>query len=55
MKKTNTTTASDVDQYLANVPEPARTTLHKIRATIRSTVPPEATMPRFLAIAACSR
>ena len=43
MKKANTTTASDVDQYLANVPEPARTTLQKVRATIRSVVPPEAT------------
>lgn len=43
MKKANTTTASDVDQYLANVPEPARTTLQKVRATILSVVPPEAT------------
>ena len=33
----------DVDEYLAGVPEPARTTLNKIRATIRSVVPPEAT------------
>ncbi|MGB9073171.1 MAG: DUF1801 domain-containing protein [Terriglobales bacterium] len=32
-----------VDEYLAAVPEPARSTLSKIRATIRSTVPPEAT------------
>ena len=32
-----------VDQYLAAVPEPARTTLNKIRATIRSAAPPEAT------------
>jgi uncharacterized protein YdhG (YjbR/CyaY superfamily) len=32
-----------VDAYLAAVPEPARSTLNKIRATIRSTVPPEAT------------
>jgi uncharacterized protein YdhG (YjbR/CyaY superfamily) len=32
-----------VDEYLARVPEPARSTLSKIRATIRSTVPPEAT------------
>ena len=43
----------DVDEYLARVPEPARTTLNKIRATIRSVVPPEATeaisygMPAF--------
>ena len=32
-----------VDEYLAIVPEPARTTLTKIRATIRSAAPPEAT------------
>ncbi len=32
-----------VDEYLARVPEPARTTLNKIRATIRSVLPPEAT------------
>src|SRR6266700_907361 len=32
-----------VDEYLAGVPEPARSTLNKIRATIRSVVPPEAT------------
>jgi uncharacterized protein YdhG (YjbR/CyaY superfamily) len=42
-----------VDQYLAAVPEPARTTLLKVRATIRSVVPAEATeaisygMPAF--------
>jgi uncharacterized protein YdhG (YjbR/CyaY superfamily) len=30
-----------VDEYLAAVPEPARTTLSKIRATIRSAVPPD--------------
>ena len=28
-----------VDQYLASVPEPTRTTLNKMRATIRSAVP----------------
>ncbi len=33
----------DVDEYLAGVPEPARSTLNKIRAAIRSAVPPEAT------------
>jgi len=33
----------NVDEYLASVPEPARTTLEKVRATIRSIVPPEAT------------
>jgi|SRR6476646_515235 len=42
-----------VDDYLAGVPEPARGTLNKIRATIRSAAPPEATevisygMPAF--------
>ena len=42
-----------VDEYLAGVPEPARATLNKIRATIRSAAPPEATeaisygMPAF--------
>ena len=45
--------ATDVDAYLAKVPEPARTTLLKVRATIRSVVPAEATeglsygMPAF--------
>ena len=33
----------DIDEYLAGVPEPARSTLNKIRATIRSAAPPEAT------------
>ena len=43
----------NVDEYLAGVPEPARTTLNKMRAAIRSAVPPEATetisygMPAF--------
>jgi uncharacterized protein YdhG (YjbR/CyaY superfamily) len=43
----------NVDEYLAGVPEPARGTLTRIRATIRSIVPPEATetisyrMPTF--------
>jgi uncharacterized protein YdhG (YjbR/CyaY superfamily) len=32
-----------VDEYLAGVPEPARGTLNKIRAVIRSAVPPQAT------------
>jgi uncharacterized protein YdhG (YjbR/CyaY superfamily) len=42
-----------VDEYLAGVPQPARSTLNKIRAAIRSAVPPEATetisygMPAF--------
>jgi uncharacterized protein YdhG (YjbR/CyaY superfamily) len=33
----------DVDEYFAGVPEPARSTLHEMRAAIRSAVPPEAT------------
>jgi uncharacterized protein YdhG (YjbR/CyaY superfamily) len=33
----------DVDEYLAGVPEPARSTLNRVRAAIRSAVPPEAT------------
>ena len=33
----------NVDEYLAGVPEPARSTLNKLRAAIRSAVPPEAT------------
>jgi uncharacterized protein YdhG (YjbR/CyaY superfamily) len=42
-----------VDEYLARVPEPARGTLNKIRAAIRSAAPPGATeiisygMPAF--------
>jgi len=45
--------AKDVERYLAAVPEPARTTLNKVRAAIRSVVPAEATeaisygMPAF--------
>jgi uncharacterized protein YdhG (YjbR/CyaY superfamily) len=35
--------AMDVEEYLAAVPEPARSTLNKIRAIIRSAAPPEAT------------
>lgn len=34
--------AKTVDEYLAAVPEPARSTLDQIRAAIRSTVPAEA-------------
>ncbi len=33
----------DVDEYLASVPEPARSTLNKVRAAIRSAAPAEAT------------
>jgi uncharacterized protein YdhG (YjbR/CyaY superfamily) len=32
----------NVDEYLASVPEPARSTLGKIREAIRSAAPPEA-------------
>ncbi len=32
-----------VDDYLAGVPEPARSTLNRVRAAIRSALPPEAT------------
>jgi uncharacterized protein YdhG (YjbR/CyaY superfamily) len=35
--------SGDVDKYLAKVPPPARTTLQKIRAVIRSAAPREAT------------
>jgi uncharacterized protein YdhG (YjbR/CyaY superfamily) len=35
--------ARDVEAYLARVPEPARTTLKKIRATIRAAAPKAAT------------
>jgi len=43
----------EIEKYLAAVPEPARTSLNKIRSVIRSVVPPEATecisygMPAF--------
>ena len=37
------TAPKTVDEYLARVPEPARSTLKKVRATIRSAVPSEAT------------
>jgi uncharacterized protein YdhG (YjbR/CyaY superfamily) len=43
MKKAKSPTPNSIDDYLASVPEPARTTLSKIRAIIRSTVPPETT------------
>jgi uncharacterized protein YdhG (YjbR/CyaY superfamily) len=35
--------AKNTGEYLARVPEPARRTLKKIRAAIRSAAPPEAT------------
>ena len=33
----------NIDEYLANVPEPARSTLQRIRAVVRSAVPAGAT------------
>ena len=36
-------TPKSVDEYLARVPEPARGSLNKVRAAIRSVVPSEAT------------
>jgi uncharacterized protein YdhG (YjbR/CyaY superfamily) len=54
MRKANTSGAPKTpDEYLAAVPEPARSTLRKIREVIRSVVPAEATeaisygMPSF--------
>ena len=35
-------TPKNVDEYLARVPQPARSTLRKIRVAIRSAAPPEA-------------
>ncbi len=35
--------ARDVDEYLANTPEPARSTLSKVRAAVLAALPPEAT------------
>jgi uncharacterized protein YdhG (YjbR/CyaY superfamily) len=39
----NSKIPKDIDEYLAGVPEPARTTLSKVRAVIRSVAPREAT------------
>jgi uncharacterized protein YdhG (YjbR/CyaY superfamily) len=36
-------TPKTIDDYLARVPEPAHTTLQKLRAAIRSALPPAAT------------
>jgi uncharacterized protein YdhG (YjbR/CyaY superfamily) len=33
----------NVEEYIADVPEPARSTFNRLRAAIRSAVPPEAT------------
>ena len=40
---TGSAVPTDIDQYLAGVPEPARSTLNRVRAAIRSALPPEAT------------
>jgi uncharacterized protein YdhG (YjbR/CyaY superfamily) len=39
----DTVAPKNVDAYLARIPEPARSTLNRVRAAIRSAVPPEAT------------
>ena len=41
--KKSKASSNGVDEYLAGISEPARTTLHKVRAVIRSVAPPEAT------------
>jgi uncharacterized protein YdhG (YjbR/CyaY superfamily) len=43
MNPTTARRGSAVDKYIARVPEPARSTLKKVRAAIRAVVPPEAT------------
>ncbi len=53
MRKANASAPANVDDYLARVPEPARGTLNRVRAAIRSAAPPETTetisygMPMF--------
>jgi uncharacterized protein YdhG (YjbR/CyaY superfamily) len=42
-RATNTRAPKNFDEYLAGVPESARSALHKLRATILSVVPPAAT------------
>ncbi len=42
-KRKNTHAPKNIDEYLAGIPEPARSALIKLRASIRSAVPPEAT------------
>ena len=52
--KRSSVAPKNVDEYLAGVPEPARSTLNELRATIRSVMPSAATetisygMPAFL-------
>ena len=38
----NRSAPKNVDEYMARVPQPARSTLQKMRAAIRSAVPPDA-------------
>ncbi len=53
MRKAKSGAPKDIDEYLAGVPEPARSTLKKLRAMIRTAAPAEATeaisygMPAF--------
>jgi uncharacterized protein YdhG (YjbR/CyaY superfamily) len=53
MKKATSGVPKDIDEYLAGVPEPAHTTLNKLRSMIRAASPAEATeaisygMPAF--------
>jgi uncharacterized protein YdhG (YjbR/CyaY superfamily) len=42
-KSRPTAAPKTIDAYLAHVPDPARSTLQKVRAAIRSSVPPGAT------------
>jgi uncharacterized protein YdhG (YjbR/CyaY superfamily) len=43
LRTKGSTTPKNVDEYLAGVPEPARSTLKRMRAVIRSVVRPQAT------------
>jgi uncharacterized protein YdhG (YjbR/CyaY superfamily) len=43
MKKAKSGAPQSVDEYLAGVPEPARSTLKKMRVAIRSALPSDAT------------
>jgi uncharacterized protein YdhG (YjbR/CyaY superfamily) len=43
MKKAKPGTPKSIDEYLAGIPEPACSTLKKIRAAIRSALPSDAT------------
>lgn len=54
MKKTKSSAPKTIDEYLAEVPEPARSRLQEVRTAVRSVAPPEATecisyrMPAFM-------